>query len=77
IEKVTESGIWNVGTGRAVSFADVAKTISEKYKIPIEEIPMPENLREQYQEYTCADLTKIKKHIGNYQWKNVLTWINS
>jgi len=77
IEKVNENGIWNVGTGRAVSFADVAKTISDKYKVPIKEIPMPENIREQYQEYTCADLTKIKKHIGDYQWKDVLSWINS
>ena len=38
---------------------------------------MPDELKEQYQEYTCADLTNLKKHIGDYQWKNVLTWINN
>ena len=75
IEDVTENGIWNVGTGRAVSFEAIAKKIGKKYKAELYEILMPKEIRAQYQEYTCADLTKIKKHIGNYKWKNVLRWI--
>ncbi len=75
IKEVNENGIWNVGTGRAVSFEAIAKKISKKYKAELYEIPMPKEIRAQYQEYTCADLTKIKKHIGNYRWKNVLRWI--
>jgi len=66
-----------IGTGKTVSFEAIAKKIAKKYKAEIREIPMPDNIREQYQEYTCADLTKIKKHIGPYPWKNVLRWINS
>jgi ADP-L-glycero-D-manno-heptose 6-epimerase len=60
---VEKSGIWNVGTGIATSFEDVAKLVAEKYGATIEYIPMPENLKNQYQAYTCADLTKLKQEI--------------
>ena len=59
---VKESGVWNVGTGRTTSFEDVAKNIADKYNAKIEYIPMPENIRAQYQTYTCADVTKLRKH---------------
>lgn len=52
---IKESGIWNVGTGRTMSFADVAR----KYTNNIVEIPMPDVLKSNYQEYTCADVTKL------------------
>ena len=60
---VPDTGIWNVGTGRATSFADVARMIADKYGAKIEYIPMPDNLKSQYQTYTCADLTKIRQEI--------------
>ena len=49
------SGIYDVGTGKPKSFYDVAMEIckSEDY---IEWIPMPENLKEHYQKYTCANI---------------------
>jgi ADP-L-glycero-D-manno-heptose 6-epimerase len=56
---IKESGIWNVGTGQPTSFEAVARTVAEKYNARIEYIPMPEHLKNQYQEYTCADLTKL------------------
>lgn len=59
---VQESGIWNVGTGKARSFQDVAEEIAKKYNAKIEYIPMPEKLKGQYQEYTQADITELKKH---------------
>ena len=59
---VRESGIWNVGTGRPQSFQSVAEAIAKEYNAVIEYIPMPENVRGQYQAYTCADTTKLKKH---------------
>lgn len=61
---VTESGIWNLGTGIAKSFKDVALEIAEKYNAKIKYIPMPEKLKSQYQTYTCADLTKLNKTLG-------------
>lgn len=60
---VKESGIWNVGTGKPKSFRQVAEEIAQKYSAKITEIPFPEELKSQYQTYTCADLTKINKHI--------------
>lgn len=57
---VEESGIWNVGTGKAMSFKALAETIAEGMEARIEIIPMPAELKSQYQTYTCADLTKLK-----------------
>ena len=53
--------MWNVGTGRATSFKALAETIAEGMEAKIEYIPMPEELKTQYQTYTCADLTKLKE----------------
>ena len=53
---VSENGIWNLGTGKTMSFLDVAKKFSQN----IIEIPMPDILKSSYQKYTCADMTKMK-----------------
>jgi ADP-L-glycero-D-manno-heptose 6-epimerase len=55
------SGIYNVGTGTARSFATIAKLISGYTQAPITEIPFPKNLRGKYQEYTCSNNEKINK----------------
>lgn len=62
--EVRQSGLWNLGTGTTKSFLDVAEQVAKAYNVSIEEIPMPENLKHSYQEYTCADLTKLKETIG-------------
>jgi ADP-L-glycero-D-manno-heptose 6-epimerase len=51
---VKESGIWNVGTGQPRSFMAVA----EEFGVPIETVPMPSILKDSYQKYTCADMTR-------------------
>jgi ADP-L-glycero-D-manno-heptose 6-epimerase len=61
---IPESGIYNLGTGKTQTFLDVAKMYSSE----IVEVPMPEVLKSNYQEYTCADMTKTletlrKSHI--------------
>ena len=56
---IKKSGIWNVGTGIATSFQDVANEIAFKYNARIEYIPMPDNLKHSYQSYTCADMTNF------------------
>jgi ADP-L-glycero-D-manno-heptose 6-epimerase len=63
---VLESGIWNVGTGNTMSFLDVAKT----FNVPIEEIPMPNILKDNYQYYTCADMTKTNNTLEKYNAKS-------
>ena len=59
--KVT--GIFNLGTGKARSWNDLAKAMFAALdKEPvIEYIEMPENLREKYQYFTQADMTKLSE----------------
>jgi len=51
------SATFNVGSGYARSFMDVAKDIDLLHEARIEIIPFPEHLRRHYQTYTCADLS--------------------
>lgn len=56
--EVKQSGVFNVGTGKPRSFKDVALTVcSEK---EIDYIPMPDILKNSYQRYTCADMSKTR-----------------
>jgi ADP-L-glycero-D-manno-heptose 6-epimerase len=59
---IQESGIWNLGTGQAKSFKEVAESIATKHNAKIEYIPMPENVAAHYQKYTCADVTNLRKY---------------
>lgn len=54
------NGIFNIGTGRAKNFEQVAVEISEQYNAKILEIPMPKEIASYIQWYTCADMTKTK-----------------
>lgn len=61
---IKESGIWNVGSGQPTSFQAIADQIAKKYNATIEYIDMPENVKSQYQTYTCADLTKLTRTLN-------------
>lgn len=56
------NGIFNVGTGKSRSFNEVVKTIFRILGKPenIEYIDMPENIKNAYQYFTQADITKIR-----------------
>ena len=56
-------GLFNVGTGNARNWNDLAKaTFAAMGKKPnIEYIDMPESIRDQYQYFTEANITKIRK----------------
>lgn len=58
--KKHKSGIYNVGTGRARSFLDVAKDVAFLFDARIEVVPFPENLKAHYQYYTQADIDKLE-----------------
>lgn len=60
---IKKTGIWNVGTGKPKSFQTVAEEVAKKYNAKINYIPMPDEIKNQYQFYTKADLTKLKKEI--------------
>ena len=59
---ISETGVWNIGSGTARTFSSIAEEIAEKYQAKIERIPMPANLG--YQWYTKADLTKLYKTLS-------------
>lgn len=58
------TGIFNVGTGVATSFQTIAELVAKKYNAKIEYIPMPDSLKGQYQEYTCADISKLSSIVN-------------
>lgn len=63
LEHPNVSGLFNVGTGRAQSFCELAKaTFRALGREPnIEYIPMPEHLQEKYQYYTKAEVSKLRQ----------------
>lgn len=56
------NGLYNVGTGVARTFQDIAYNVAKNLeKEPeIEYIEMPESLVGQYQDYTCANIDKLR-----------------
>lgn len=56
------SGLFNCGTGEPRTFADLARaTFAALGKEPrLEFIPTPENIRDKYQYFTQADMTKLR-----------------
>ena len=61
-ETTTAGGLFNVGTGQAHTWIDLATAIFEALDQPpnIEFIEMPDVLRGKYQYFTQADLTKLR-----------------
>jgi len=62
LESPDVSGIFNVGTGEARSFADLAKAVfsalGEEPRIAY--VDMPESLQKAYQYFTQADVSKLR-----------------
>ena len=63
VHNVSVNGIYNVGTGKARAWNDVAKAMFKAVNKPvnIEYIEMPANLKDQYQYFTQADMSKLRK----------------
>lgn len=63
LEHPEKGGIFNLGTGQARTFKDLVTAVftALKLKPNIEWIPMPEKLRGQYQYFTEADLTNLRR----------------
>jgi ADP-L-glycero-D-manno-heptose 6-epimerase len=62
LENSEINGIFNIGTGKARSWLDLAGAVfAAMNKTPrIEFIPMPEKLRDKYQYFTQADISKLR-----------------
>jgi ADP-L-glycero-D-manno-heptose 6-epimerase len=65
LENPEVNGIFNIGTGQARSWLDLANAVFAAMgkTSNIEFIPMPEKLRDKYQYFTQADISKLR-HAG-------------
>lgn len=61
------SGIFNIGSGLAGSWNDVANAVFKAIGLPanIQYIDMPADLIGKYQNYTCAEMQKAKDVLGD------------
>jgi ADP-L-glycero-D-manno-heptose 6-epimerase len=70
MDKTDGSGIYNMGTGKARSFFELVdatfKSMGKETKI--EYIDMPGSIRNQYQYYTQADMSKFSKLIPEFKF---------
>lgn len=63
---IPESGLWNIGTGKVRSFAQVADEVVAETGCAVDYIAMPKQLEHSYQTYTCADLTHLHNTLEKY-----------
>ncbi|PID51325.1 MAG: ADP-glyceromanno-heptose 6-epimerase [Pasteurellales bacterium] len=78
------SGIYNLGTGNAESFQEVANAVINFHKKgEIETIPFPDHLKSRYQAYTQADITALRNAGYDKPFKTVaegvqayMEWLN-
>jgi ADP-L-glycero-D-manno-heptose 6-epimerase len=70
IEHPDKKGIFNIGTGVARSWNDIAKALFSALRLKpnIEYIDMPQEIRDKYQYFTQADLSKLKKTAINHKF---------
>ncbi len=67
------SGLYNMGTGKARSFHDLVSATFKalEQKEEIEFIEMPEEIRNQYQYYTQAEMDKFKRFIPHFEFSSL------
>ena len=79
------SGIYNVGTGISRAFNDIANAVIKYFNHgKINYIDFPNNLESQYQAYTQADMTNLRKsgYLDNFTTlesgvKKYLDWLSN
>jgi ADP-L-glycero-D-manno-heptose 6-epimerase len=76
-----KSGIFNLGTGRAQPFNDVATAVvhtlqpTAKVADAVQYIPFPDSLRGKYQSYTQADMAALRAAGCAHQFADVQTGV--
>ena len=63
LSETKHRGLFNIGSGEANTWNDLVHAIFKALDKPakINYIDMPEQLREKYQYYTCADISKLRQ----------------
>lgn len=67
MSRVIESGIFDLGLGKQMSFKDVAEIIATKHNAKIVTVPFPAHLKDHYQYNTIADISKVENAINKYK----------
>ena len=65
-EKEDANGLFNIGSGQAHTWIELVEPIFQALEKPVDIafIDMPENIRDQYQYFTLADIEKLRR--GGY-----------
>jgi ADP-L-glycero-D-manno-heptose 6-epimerase len=63
----SDPGIYNLGTGSTHSFGEIAKLVTNN----VVEVPFPEYLKNKYQFYSKADLTRLQTLVPNHKFVTV------
>lgn len=72
------SGIFNVGTGKANSFNDVAKAVIDWHgNGKIHYVSFPESLKESYQSFTEADIVNLRSVGYRHEFTTIKDGVNS
>jgi len=66
---IITSGVYNLGSGRATTFNEIANAVRVGLGLtgedrPTEYFDMPPDIREFYQDYTCADMSAALRGLG-------------
>ncbi len=63
LEKPLARGVFNLGTGNARTFGDLVRAVFAEMGVPekIEFIPTPVELRDKYQYFTEADMSRLRR----------------
>jgi ADP-L-glycero-D-manno-heptose 6-epimerase len=78
LEHRDASGIFNVGTGRAQTFNDVANAVIDWHGHgKIRYIPFPDGLKAAYQSYTQADLRQLRGSGCDVEFRDVASGVSS
>ena len=73
------SGVYNIGTGQQLTFADIARAIQRKVGMEnaqVMTIPMPEHMVQKYQWESLADLNKLKSVVPDWNPQTVDEWLD-
>lgn len=73
------TGLYNLGTGEAKSFNDLAKAVFKALGKPvnIEYIDMPESIRDKYQYFTAADMSNLLSAKEDYEFTSLEDGVTS
>lgn len=71
-------GIFNVGTGASATFNELARALIERLgRGVVRYVPFPEGLREHYQSFTQADLSKLRAVGCREPFRDVRAGVNA